>query len=411
MSAGVLDQLDEAIDALADAAVDDGELDAVLIGLMRARHRLAAVTADVLAHWDASGVWRSDGSRSTATRLARDGKVSLTTAHVELRRARKLVDMPATRAALGEGRVSMDHVDLLGRADQEHRHELFVRDEELLVEQCATLRHAQAVKAVEYWMQCADTATGDSTPPPRERPSRLHASTTFQGTVRLDGLLNRLDGAIVTGELERLEREQYLADEEAGIVRTHSERLAAALVEMATRSKSTPADAQRPKPLFTVLLGDDSFRRLCELGNGQVIAPELLAPYLGVAEMETMLFDGPFTVIAASPARSFTGRLRRVIEVRDQHCQHPSGCDVPAPDCDVDHIVPVTAHGATSQFNGRLECRPHNRDAAKHDHGATPLPERPVTVLDEIRARLRWRYLHEDAGGDEDDPDQPALTA
>jgi hypothetical protein len=62
----------------------------------------------------------------------------------------------------------------------------------------------------------------------------------------------------------------------------------------------------------------------------------------------------------------------------------------------------------TSQFNGRLECRPHNRDAAKHDHGAHPLPERPVTVLDEIRARLRWRYLHEDAGGDEDDPDQPA---
>jgi hypothetical protein len=184
--------------------------------------------------------------------------------------------------------------------------------------------------------------------------------------------------------------------------------LAAALVEMATRSASTPADAQRPKPLFTVVLGDDSFGRLCELGTGQVIAPDLLVPYLGVAEMETILFDGPFTAIAASASRSFTGRLRRVIEVRDRYCQHPSGCDVPAQDCDVDHIVPVTEHGVTSQFNGRLECRPHNRDATKHDHGAVPMPERPVTVLDEIRARLRWRYLHEDAGGDEDDPDQPA---
>ena len=53
-------------------------------------------------------------------------------------------------------------------------------------------------------------------------------------------------------------------------------------------------------------------------------------PHLGVAEVETILFDGPFTVIAASTARSFTGRLRRAIEVRDRHCQHPSGCDVPA---------------------------------------------------------------------------------
>jgi hypothetical protein len=403
----VLDQLDEAIDALGDATVDDGELDSLVIGLMRARHRLAAVTAGVLACWDACGVWRSDGSRSAATRLARDGKVSQTTAHVELRRARKLVDMPATATALREGRVSMDHVDLLGRADQEHRHELFVRDEALLVDQCATLRHAQAVRAVEYWMQLADTATGDSTPPPSQRPSRFHASTTFDNNVRLDGLLNRLDGAVVTGELERLERELYLADEAAGVVRTHSQRLAAALVEMAARSASTPAGAQRPKPLFSVVMGDDSFDRLCELANGHVIAPDLLVPYLGVAEMEAILFDGPFTVIAASPARTFTGRLRRAIEVRDRHCQHPSGCDVPAPDCDVDHIVPVTEHGATSQFNGRLECRPHNRDATKHDHGAVPLPERPVTVLDEIRARLRWRYLQQETGNDDED-DQPA---
>ena len=130
--------------------------------------------------------------------------------------------------------------------------------------------------------------------------------------------------------------------------------------------------------------------------------------------METILFDGPFTVIAASPARSFTGRLRRAIEVRDRHCQHPSGCDVPASECDVDHVIPVVDGGPTDQFHGKIECRPHNRDATLHDHGATPLPQRPLTVLDQIRAQLRWRYLHEDAGGDDpdsdsdDDPDQPA---
>ena len=359
-------------------------------GCARAGHRLAAARAAAVARWDARGVWQSDRSRSAATRLARDTSTSLTTAHMELRRARKLVSMPATATALGAGRISMDHVDLLGRADQPHRRDLFARDEALLVDQCATLRHIQAVRAVEYWTQQADTETGDSTPPPSSpRSSALHASTTLDGDVRVDGHLERIDGQIVTTELDRLERELYLADQTAGIERTRSERLAAALVEMATRSAAAPADGQRPKPLFTVLVGEDTFRRLCELANGQVLAPDLLVPHLRHADIETMLFDGPMTVLGASSARAFTGRLRRAIEVRDRHCQHPSGCDIPATGCDVDHIIPVTEHGPTNQFNGRLECRPHNRDVTKHDHGATPQPTREITDWDILRIRIR----------------------
>ncbi len=413
MAAGVsevIEGLDRAIGAITDLEVDtleDDQLDQLVIALQRARHRMAGAAAGPMARWDARGVWRSDGSRSAASRLARDGATSTTTAHVELRRARKLQGMPATAAALIGGRVSMDHVDVLARAGQPHRRDVFTRDEHLLVEQCARLRYAQATRAVGYWTQLADGEVGESTVETARPGSSLHASTTLEGTVRIDGTLDEIDGAIVTAELRRLEREQYLTDEAAGSVRSPGQRMAAALVEMATRSAATPSDASRPKPLFSVLLGDTTFKQLCELGNGVVISPGELVPHLGVAELETILFDGPFTIIAASTARNFTGRLRRAIEVRDRHCQHPSGCDVPAADCDVDHIVPVSDGGPTSQFNGRLECRPHNRDATRHDHGAPPHPERPVTVLDEIRARLRYRYHHSDEG-DPDFTDEPA---
>ena len=60
MSTGVLDQLGEAIDALSDVDVDiltDAELDGLVIGLQRARHRLAGVTAGALARWDARGYY------------------------------------------------------------------------------------------------------------------------------------------------------------------------------------------------------------------------------------------------------------------------------------------------------------------------------------------------------------------
>ena len=134
-------------------------------------------------------MWTSDGSRTAGCRLARDANVGPITAAVSLRRARALQAMPATAAAVAAGTVSMDHVDLLARADQPHRHELFARDEGLLVEHCSTLRYAKAQRAVAYWCQRADGECGDS-PEPRDPPSSMHASRTFQGTVRVDGTLD-----------------------------------------------------------------------------------------------------------------------------------------------------------------------------------------------------------------------------
>ena len=59
--------------------------------------------------------------------------------------------------------------------------------------------------------------------------------------------------------------------------------------------------------------------------------------------------------------RFFTGALRRAIEVRDRQCTHPSGCDVPAEECEIDHIQPYSRGGLTTQANGRCRCSVHNR--------------------------------------------------
>jgi hypothetical protein len=166
---------------------------------------------------------------------------------------------------------------------------------------------------------------------------------------------------------------------------------------MAQRSATFTGKRRSSRPLFTVLVGDRSFTELCELTNGTVVTANQLGPWLDTADLETVLFDGPSTVISVSRRRTFVGAVRRAVEVRDRHCQHPSGCDVPADRCDVDHIVPVNRGGPTSQFNGRIECDIHNRDRDRHDHGAVPLPARPISRLDEIRARLRWQVQHEEA--------------
>jgi hypothetical protein len=228
--------------------------------------------------------------------------------------------------------------------------------------------------------------------------SAVHASTTFGDTVVGQITLNALDGAIFTGELDRL-IDQLRSHPPDDVHRTPAQWRALALVEMAVRSGTAPAGGRRPAPLFTVHVGENTFRNMCELANGTVLHPNQLAPFLDTAVYESILFAADAMLISASPRRTFTGALRRAIQARDRHCTHPAGCDEPAERCDIDHIVPVALGGTTDQYNGRAECRTHNRRPDRHDHGAVAPCGRQPEWLDHVRARLRWRMSQEVGDG------------
>ncbi|MEO6121502.1 MAG: HNH endonuclease signature motif containing protein, partial [Acidimicrobiales bacterium] len=51
---------------------------------------------------------------------------------------------------------------------------------------------------------------------------------------------------------------------------------------------------------------------------------------------------------------------RRAVQLRDRECFHQF-CDVPAEDCEIDHIEPFSAGGQTTTANGRAACGQHNR--------------------------------------------------
>ena len=394
-----MDEITAALAAITDEllattprALGDDELHERIIALQAERERLGVVVAEMLAQWDQRKLWRHDGSRSAAARLSRDTHTSRNRAHTEMARAHGIGRVPGVRAAVAARVMSLDHVDLFAAAHQPHRSAHYQRDEAGLIDKCRTLRHRDAHLLLQYWSNAVDDEIGLA--PNLPKPSRLHVSTTIDGTVVLDGLLDAIDGAVVADELRRLERELYLEDQRLGVTRLRSERMAAALVVMARRSASTPEGSRRRAPWFTVLIGEHTFDQLCELANGAILRPQQLLPHLDDAMVESILFDGPSTVIAVSSRRTFVGAARRAIQVRDRRCRHTSGCDVPAAECDVDHIVPAAQGGRTSQFNGRLECRPHNRHADLHDHDQPPMPERNIDRLDELRARIRWRCRH-----------------
>jgi hypothetical protein len=163
---------------------------------------------------------------------------------------------------------------------------------------------------------------------------------------------------------------------------------------MARRSASRGTDAGRSVPIFHVHVGWESLHgALSELEGGTPVPQSQLLSWMEGADIVRVRHDpeGPVTLSHATrlkevtadcleravfdakdrkecnPAdRIFTGATRRAIEIRDRRCAHPY-CEVPARRCEVDHIVPYTQGGPTTQQNGRLLCRFHNRMAYRRE--------------------------------------------
>jgi len=293
--------------------------------------------------------------------------------------------MPLVDAAWAAGDITLDHVRRLAGTRNRRTRAAFARDEAILVEAARTTTFHQFHQVVEYWQQHADPDGAEQSDVERRDRRRVSLNETFGGSYSGSVLLDPISGSIVSGELQRLEQDLFDAewadaktrlgrDPLVGdLERTPDQRRADALVEMARRSATMPAGGRPPKPLFTLLLGADAFSHLMQLASGQVLPPSALLPWIADADLERVLFDGsPSRVIDVSYKRSFTGALRRLIEVRDQFCYHRY-CYIPAHKCQIDHIQPWTAGGITSQDNGRVACGYHNR--LRHRRPPPPPPD------------------------------------
>jgi hypothetical protein len=347
---------------------DLAEAQAVLQSQLAA---LEAMAARLAAEGDARDAHAADGAHSMAAWLAWQTRLPGHECTRRVRLGRALRSQPRTAAAWSAGEIATAHVSLLAGARTERTAAAFERDEAMLVGYARTLSFKRFQAALRYWAQHADPDGAESEAERQRASRRLYLSKGYDGRWFGDLVLDPVNGAIVDAELQRRCDDLYAQDRKQAqaelgrrplpseLGRTAAQRRADALVEMAIRSATAPAGARRPAPLFSVLIGVDTFAQLCELADGTILTPGSLARSLDDAVVEAAIFDGPGRVTAISHQRTFTGALRRAIELRDRSCYHPT-CEVPAPRCQVDHIVP-SPQGPTTQANGRLACPHHNR--------------------------------------------------
>ena len=347
-----------------------------VIALERALGVLTAITTNAAAAFEASGEWSVEGAQTASAWLSTRCHLPVAEARRQLRRGRALPCVPLCAEAFGRGEIGVAQLDVLVKAAQAVARvdgEAFARDEAILLGAAKELKFGPFSAVVAYWSQLADPDGAEESELQKRLRRDVFLSQSLGGTWLGQMTLDPVSGEIVSNELARLEAQMFEADwaeakarlgrdpKIAELARTSPQRRADALVEMAIRSKSTPADARRPEPLFSVLIDYPTLcGRVLELASGAIVSPGSLVPWLEESYFERVIFAPGRRVECSVTARFFTGATRRAIELRDQSCQHEF-CEVRAEHCEVDHIVPYAQGGPTDQGNGKLKCGFHNR--------------------------------------------------
>ena len=386
------------------------QLDALTIGL-QAREDALALARDAAIHtWHQQRRWRQRQHLRAHWGLSIDSHTSDRTAAHRLRRARFLHEATGIAGAVLDGRLTMDHVDLLIRVATKERWSLFLQHQDLLARHLSrAVTFDEARQIIRYWADRADDEL--DLPPACSRPSTAGFSRDeVTGEGRLDAHLHPVDAELVQDELERLMRTIRAEDAAQDRRRSPREVRAAALVRMATRSASTE-HGDRSRVLLQVAVGADHLRRICELASGTVIRPEDLEGHLGDALVESIIFSGPTTLVATTRQRTLKGAMRRAVMLRDRRCQHHAGCYHRARDCDIGHLQPFGPDVPTGQHTVRAECHGHNRFPQFHSDAPVP-PEPLVSEIEIARVRARLEMDMErqrliDAGIDPDAEPSP----
>jgi hypothetical protein len=233
------------------------------------------------------------------------------------------------------------------------------RDEVSLVNAVGELSVADTRRVVEYWRSAVDGPGCDASVEELEERRYLFGARTFEGMVKIDGLLDPVAGDLVLTALDAATTPPSRDDP-----RTARQRRADALGDLARSFLDSGEASGSEKPHVLVLTDLDA---LCghgggthETANGQVLTPEQVRLYACDCTMSRVVFgpDGePVDIGRAN--RVVPPAMRRAVIARDRHCRHP-GCDRPHRWADIHHIWHWADGGTTSLANLKLLCRFHH---------------------------------------------------
>lgn len=396
MFAEALDQLEAALDALQAERLDevaDARLQDEVDRINRLRIRLEAEALRRAGEWRDRGLWAARGARSARAELGRRWQMGVGAAGDRLEVAGRLKEAPATAAAFASGELSYEKAKLLCTAVApdvpDEARAAFAECESSMVEAARLNTYAKVRALMAFWHAHADPEGHRSRYNSAFDRRGLSVSTTIEGMVAVDGLLDPETGQVLLQALEHL-ADQLWRDERrrtkgegddacgapVGPTRTSRQQRADALGEMARlalgyqRSKDRFDGRHRPRVTAVVdvaTLAD----QLTERGVDGAVAmlADLRSPIptdtakrlVCDAGLDTLITTTDFAPLAITETKgSIPAAVRKAVVQRDGCCAFP-GCELPPRCCDVHHCHERHEGGTHRVTNCALLCRRHHR--------------------------------------------------
>jgi hypothetical protein len=349
------------IDQLRLEDLDAQSLEALADDLVELRQSIDWLEAEWIrrvAHFDRREGKNLDGHSSTTAFLKHRCRMAGVRAHRSVALSHSLPAMPFVEKSFSVGDLSLDQVSILTSVP-EHLAEELARDEVGLVAAVAELSVADTRRMVDYWRSAVDSPGCEAEAAELEAQRYLFASKTMSGMVKVDALMDPIQGDLFLTAVRAITPPRRDGDD-----RSPRQRRADALGDLA-RSFLDSGDAPGSEKPHLLVLADIAALRgqgggAHETSYGLVLTLEQVRQYACDCSISRVVF-GPDSepIDLGRASRVVPASIARAVIARDRHCTDP-GCDRPARWCDIHHIRHWVDGGPTAVRNLRLLCRYHH---------------------------------------------------
>lgn len=358
----MFDGLSEALEAIrrAASAIDHsrltGEEASRLVLLFTEGERVCASARTLAARRvEQTKIWQREGHRSAAEWVAHKTGTTLGNAIGVLETGRRLEELPRTRQAFTEGRISETQTRAVSNAAYADPK----KERALLA--AATTISVNALRAECRAVRLATITDEVAANEVIRRGRYLRHWIDPDGAVRFDGRMTPEAGATVIATLEVLQDRISSAARRAGRRESPAAYRADALVELASG-----AGASGPRAMVHVLIdhralnsGTTRSKHRCEIPGVGRIPVATARALAGDAFVKAVITKGVDIKAVAHLGRNIPARIRTALELRDPECVVP-GCDDRL-GLEIDHYrIPWASGGPTQLDNLARLCRWHH---------------------------------------------------
>ncbi len=356
------------------------EMAEVLGAVHTVKAQLDALSLAVVREADRQDVAKTVGGANTAAWLSGTLRLRPEEAGRAVKLARDLdTVLPSTREALAAGEISAEHAEVIARSVRklpaEAGLEKRAEAEQLLVGDARIFDpkdlaglgreilkrvdpdHADRILARQF---AAEEASAE-----REREIVLY-DDPYSISTFLRGKLDPVTNEMFRVALEPLSKPRP-TDADGPDLRPPAQRLGDGFHELLRRYLASGASPSHGGEKPQIVLTVDPDRLRDGIGTGELLHTGATVSARTVQELAC---DAQISVYSSGSetggaslsdeVRLYTGRVRKLLELRDRGCAFP-GCNRPPSWCQAHHIVPWSKGGLTTLDNGVLLCGYHHR--------------------------------------------------